>query len=491
MSLDATERALRAEKWAIARQRVAVGTAARTTLARLEVAEASASQLHDQRLTRRAAALTQLATAIGLPTDGLAAIHLAPSADSPAFAPDWPSLHRTVLFDRLDLAEALSTYAEADAIWREQVASRWPDLTLGPGFAFDRGEHKWTLAVSGELPIGGRLDATTTAAQARRSAAAQHVIAVQAQALGRLAQIRTDWEGAQMSIATTDTAVAAQARLVAAVERRWRAGLTPREDWIDAQLELIVQQQSRQDATAQRFAIVDALETTVQRPLWPPSSSATSIKHTMILRIRMPLQRVKPQWLMLALLLSACGRAPAPEPASPAPKPGAEDDMTLMLSAGDAARIGVTTAAMTVAEYRSSVAAVAIVVDPQALFPLLAEQTSAASARSASAANLSRVEALFAEDGNASEQELDAARVQRLQDDARYTAVRRQLQSHWGERFVGGDVAALADRLAEGRLALIRIEFLDTVAGPVHWQGHPLRLASSPTPDDPVGLDRA
>ncbi|MCC6562925.1 MAG: TolC family protein, partial [Xanthomonadales bacterium] len=230
LSLDATERALRAEKWAIARQRVAVGTAARTTLARLEVAEASASQLHDQRLTRRAAALTQLATAIGLPTDGLAAIHLAPSADSPAFAPDWPSLHRTVLFDRLDLAEALSTYAEADAIWREQVASRWPDLTLGPGFAFDRGEHKWTLAVSGELPIGGRLDATTTAAQARRSAAAQHVIAVQAQALGRLAQIRTDWEGAQMSIATTDTAVAAQARLVAAVERRWRAGLTPRED---------------------------------------------------------------------------------------------------------------------------------------------------------------------------------------------------------------------------------------------------------------------
>ena len=156
--------------------------------------------------------------------------------------------------------------------------------------------------------------------------------------------------------------------------------------------------------------------------------------------------------------------------------------MTLMLSAGDAARIGVTTAAMPVAEYRSSVAAVAIVVDPQALFPLLAEQTSAASARSASAANLSRVEALFAEDGNASEQELDAARVQRLQDDARYSAVRRQLQSQWGERFVGGDVAALADRLAEGRLALIRIEFLDTVAGPVHWQGHPLRLASSPEP---------
>ena len=193
-------------------------------------------------------------------------------------------------------------------------------------------------------------------------------------------------------------------------------------------------------------------------------------------------RRVDPKWLMLAVMLTGCSRAPAPEAAATTNAPRAVDHMTLMLSATDAARIGVTTAALAVSEYQASAAAVAIVVDPQALFALLAERTSAESARSASAANLSRVEALFAEDGNASEQELDVARAQRLQDEARATAVRRQLQSQWGERLAGGDGAAFADRLADGRLALIRIEFLDTVAGPLHWQGQALRLASSPEP---------
>ncbi len=271
LNLDETARARRAEKWAIARQRVAVGAAARTSLTRVEVAEAGASQVSDQRRTRRAAALMQLGAAVGLPPEGLAAIHITPFPDSAAFVPNWPDLRHAVLFDRLDLAEALSAYAEADAKWREQLASRWPDLTLGPGVAFDRGEHKWTLGVSGELPVGARVDGMTTAAHARRSAAAQHVIAVQAQALGRLAELRTDWEGALASLTIAGTALAAQARVVAAAESRWRVGLAPREEWVDASVELMVQQQARQDAIAQQFAVVNALETTLQRPLWPPS----------------------------------------------------------------------------------------------------------------------------------------------------------------------------------------------------------------------------
>ena len=279
LALDETAQALNAEKSAIARQRVAVGTAARTTLAGVEVAEAVALQLHAQRRTRRAAALTQLATAIGLPPEGLVSIPIAPFPDCAAFVPDWPNLRHTVLFDRLDLAEALNAYEESDASWREQVASRWPDLTLGPGFSFDRGEHKWTLGVSGELPVGARLDATTTAAHARRSAAAEHVMAVQTQALGQLAQVHSEWDGVQVSLRASDAALTAQAQEVAATERRWHAGLARREEWVDARLALTAQQQARQDVIAQQVAIVIALETALQRPVWPPSTLRMDLPH--------------------------------------------------------------------------------------------------------------------------------------------------------------------------------------------------------------------
>lgn len=192
--------------------------------------------------------------------------------------------------------------------------------------------------------------------------------------------------------------------------------------------------------------------------------------------------RVNPKGLMLALLLAGCGRAPAPEPTSAVETSPVVDDRTLMLSATDAARIGVATAVLPAADYQSTAAAVAMVVDPQALFPLLAEHIGAEAALSASTANLHRIEAMFAEDGNASELELDAARAQQIQDEARRSAVRRQLQLQWGERFAGGDVATLADRLADGRLALIRIEFLDAVTGQLRWHGHRLYLPSSPKP---------
>lgn len=54
---------------------------------------------------------------------------------------------------RLDLRAKLAEFRGADAAWRAEVAKRYPDLALGPGYMYDQGDRKVTFSLSFELPI--------------------------------------------------------------------------------------------------------------------------------------------------------------------------------------------------------------------------------------------------------------------------------------------------------------------------------------------------
>src|SRR3546814_12966020 len=126
-------------------------------------------------------ARAQWAAAVGVPSEALAdsVLHTPAIDDVHAFAwPDAAALREAAVFNRVDLALALAAYDQADAAWREQVARRHPDLTLGPGYTYDVGDRKLVLAMSAELPVNDRYDAAIAAAQARREAAGRQVEAV-------------------------------------------------------------------------------------------------------------------------------------------------------------------------------------------------------------------------------------------------------------------------------------------------------------------------
>lgn len=179
--------------------------------------------------------------------------------------------------------------------------------------------------------------------------------------------------------------------------------------------------------------------------------------------------------VLLALIASGCGRPPSAGDArvgsavSAVVDAGAVDpdkDHTLQVRPDDLQRMGIETIALTPAHWQSELHGIATVIDPQALFQLMSEQSIAAAALRASSANMKRIESLYAIGGNASQQERETFQAQLSQDLARTTAVRRQLQQQWGERFTAGDAQALTDSIAAGRRALVRIE-MGAAGGPM------------------------
>jgi outer membrane protein TolC len=62
-------------------------------------------------------------------------------------------LETQAIGSRLDLRAKLAEFRGADAAWRAEVAKRYPDLQLGPGYMYDQGDRKVTFSLSLELPI--------------------------------------------------------------------------------------------------------------------------------------------------------------------------------------------------------------------------------------------------------------------------------------------------------------------------------------------------
>ncbi|HKU14384.1 MAG TPA: TolC family protein [Steroidobacteraceae bacterium] len=62
-------------------------------------------------------------------------------------------LETRAIGSRLDLRAKLAEFRGADAAWRTEIAKRYPDLALGPGYMYDQGDRKVTFSLSFELPL--------------------------------------------------------------------------------------------------------------------------------------------------------------------------------------------------------------------------------------------------------------------------------------------------------------------------------------------------
>ncbi|HEY7641274.1 MAG TPA: TolC family protein [Steroidobacteraceae bacterium] len=179
-------------------------------------------------------------------------------------------LETQAIGSRLDLRAKLAEFRGADAAWRAELAQRYPDLALGPGYMYDQGDRKVTFSLSFELPLHSHNAGGIAKARADRNRVIAEAEVLQdtisaevGKAADQLAQARAQLAAAQ------SLRQQGQALLARDVERE-RAGELDRPAVLTSRIATLT---ARADELTAARAVADAaaaLEAAIQTPLFSP-----------------------------------------------------------------------------------------------------------------------------------------------------------------------------------------------------------------------------
>jgi outer membrane protein TolC len=234
---------------------------ARTALLR---AESAAADAHAQALTARA----RVAAALGIPAVALDGVTLPPPTVTSPYSPaTLAAARQEALRSRPDVMVALAKYHSAHAALELEVARQTPDVHLGPGYQYDQGANKWTLALALELPIFHRNEAAIAAAVARRAEAAAQFNVTQAQAIAAIDQALAAGHAAEYQVEHARQLRDESRAQVARVEQRVAAGAGDQLELQTARLDLTTAETGILDAENAAATAAGQLEDALQLPL--------------------------------------------------------------------------------------------------------------------------------------------------------------------------------------------------------------------------------
>jgi len=241
-----------------------------------------------QRLVRSQAlgadAEVRLAAGVGISVAALDGIPLrwARWAEIDALTPvplnDWRA---AALVGRPKLIRALREYDLADVALQSEVAKRWPQFHVTPGYAWDQSGlrqntldarahdtlHDNELAVSLEVPLFNRHQGPIGEAVARRALAGEHLQAVQAELFEEIERAERAWPQARQAWQDAASARALTERQHAAQQRAFGAGASDRPTLLAAQLAATEAALSSLEAAYDAQGAFAALENAYRRPL--------------------------------------------------------------------------------------------------------------------------------------------------------------------------------------------------------------------------------
>jgi cobalt-zinc-cadmium efflux system outer membrane protein len=241
-----------------------------------------------QRLTRAEAlgadAQARLAAAVGVPVAALQGIPVrwddwaAIDQLTPAPASEWRA---AALIGRPKLIHALREYDLSELALQNEVAKRWPQFHVTPGYAWDksglRGDtlddtlhdtlHDNELGMSFELPVFNRHEGPIGEALARRAQAGRHLEAVQADVFEEIERAERAWPQARQAWQDALGADALAERQETAEQRAFAAGGTDRPTLLVAQLSATESKLLSLEAAYDAQLAFAALENAYRRPL--------------------------------------------------------------------------------------------------------------------------------------------------------------------------------------------------------------------------------
>ncbi|HEX7810672.1 MAG TPA: TolC family protein [Burkholderiales bacterium] len=243
----------------------------RLALSQLEVARDQQSSLAQRRLA-------ELALALGVPPEMTAAMELRFDAELPAVQTEAAELRGLALRNRLDVHRKLLEFGAADAEVKLAVASQNPDITLGPGYAWDQGDNIWSLAVGFSIPSGAQARAHVRESETQREVAAQQFLATQMAAIASTEAAAAGYRSALRRLAAARRQQALQQEQEARVVRQFDAGGADRLQRVTARVETLAADGAVRLAHTDSRQSLARLEDAVQRPLFGDFSALPDMR---------------------------------------------------------------------------------------------------------------------------------------------------------------------------------------------------------------------
>lgn len=180
------------------------------------------------------------------------------------------ALSTIALQSRRELGVAIAEYAIAEADLRVAVAQQYPDLTIGPGIAWNQGVGRWLLSVGSSAITTNRNRGPIAEAEAQRTVRAAHVAVVQDSILAQLDSGIAGCRDLRGDIAAADSLVATAAERLRLADASYARGETGQTEVALARLALVRVSRTQHQAIQRRQAAGAALEAVLGRWLTRP-----------------------------------------------------------------------------------------------------------------------------------------------------------------------------------------------------------------------------
>ena len=211
-----------------------------------------------------------LAAAIGIPLSGLAgkAVTWAGVEELPApYALPATSVRVAAVANRLDVQRALAEYEAAQARLQLEVARQYPDVDLGPGYAFEEGIHLISLQFGTVLPIRNHNEGPIAEAAAQRKAAGAQLLATQSTVIAQTDQALAQYDAAYAVLKIAQNSLTQVQAQEQTAEQWLKSGETDQLAAASAEIQVAIAERTRLDALRQTQIALGLLEDALQRPL--------------------------------------------------------------------------------------------------------------------------------------------------------------------------------------------------------------------------------
>ncbi len=273
-------------------QRLEAGAISRPELTPAQIALNKARLDANDAQIQLADARSQLAEAAGVGTAALDSVTLAFDFSAPA-PEDLTSaeVRRMALLGRSDIRGALADYAAAQDELRLQIAKQYPDLHLGPGYAWNSGnagDNEWSLGLTLELPILDQNQGPIAEAKARRELAAAQFLALQARVIGEIERAVAGYQVTISQLKTSETLLAAEQQQEHSVAAQRQAGAADQLDELSAQVEFATAALAHLDGLAKFQTALGTMENALQRPADKMDAATTAAALTNLVQRSTP-----------------------------------------------------------------------------------------------------------------------------------------------------------------------------------------------------------